>query len=268
MRARIGLCLGLLACGTEVDVPDGALDDDAVGTTCAAADCLRAGEHTFQYAGGERTVQVWLPEEPAGAPVLFVWHHLGGSPDELLGWMPLDGAVDDGFVVVAAESRGLFGTEWDFVDASPANEDLALFDAMLDSLIAVQAVDETRVYATGFSAGGLFTTFLTMHRADALAATAPFSGGAPASAYHTPARAIPVMLSWGGPLDNVYGFDFDGATRHAAGALAADGHVVLRCDHGLGHWLPDDATTRTLDFFGAHAAGESVPDYAACSRVP
>ncbi|MEZ4318508.1 MAG: prolyl oligopeptidase family serine peptidase [Myxococcota bacterium] len=236
-------------------------------SVCEDSTCIQAGDHGFDGPDGSRRVLAWMPEETAGAPVLFVFHHLGGSPDELLSWMPLDRAVEDGFIVVAPESRGLFGTEWAVTGAPSANADVKLFDALLDSLVDVQAADPDRVYATGFSAGGLFTSYLTMHRADRLAATAPWSGGAPQGSYVTPATELPVMLSWGGSSDWYGGFDFEDATLNMASELVADGHVVEACDHGLGHWLPNDATQRTREFFATHASTGEVADFAACDRM-
>ncbi|MCB9676322.1 MAG: dienelactone hydrolase family protein [Alphaproteobacteria bacterium] len=254
----------LVACAPEPT-------DDTPATppalVCDDASCVRDGDHRFDDAGSSRRVLAFMPEETAGAPVLFVFHHLGGSPEELLSWMPVDRAVEDGFIVVAPASRGLFGSEWAVTGAPGSNADVKLFDALLDSLIEVQAADPDHVYVTGFSAGGLFTSYLTMHRAERIAATAPFSGGAPEGTYVTPATDLPVMLSWGGSWDSYGGFDFEDATLNLASELVADGHVVQACDHGLGHWLPADAAERTRTFFGTHATTGRVADFAACVRM-
>ena len=256
--------LSLVACEQEVDETDALADVPG----CSSEDCVQEGDHTFMVDGLARDVQVWMPEETRGAPVLFVWHHLGGSPEELFTVMPLNTAVDDGFVVVAADSRRLPSSEWDLQTEPSNNPDVALFDAALGSLIEDHGVDAERVYATGFSAGGLFTTFLTMHRADVLAATAPFSGGAPAWSYVTPASDIPVMVTWGGPTDTYGGFDFDDASRNLINELASDGHPVLSCEHSLGHWVPPGATERTLGFFQTHAKSGTVAEFDACERLP
>lgn len=254
--------LALAAC-----TPDPLPDSAAPYEPCTSAGCVQAGVNAFDDGQVQRELHVWMPEDPRGAPVLFVWHHLGGSPEELLSWLPLDQAVHDGFIVVVPRSTRVLGTEWTVVGTPGANPDVALFDAVLASLIEQAGADADRVYTTGFSAGGLFTSYLTMHRSNRLAATAPFSGGAPAGSYTTPARHNPVMLSWGGTSDRYGGFDFDDATRNLARELRADGSPVLTCNHNLGHWLPDDALDRTLTFFIEHANTGEVASFTGCERT-
>jgi poly(3-hydroxybutyrate) depolymerase len=255
--ARWTALFGLIGCADADPIEDAEL--------CVDDACVHAGSYGYEGPDGARDVVVYAPDEIIGAPVIFVWHHLGGSPDELLRWMPVHDAVADGFVVVAPKSRGLWGSEWDLSTAPDDNVDVALFDDLVDDLVA-QGADPGAIYATGFSAGGLFTTFLTMHRADRLAATAPFSGGAPSSDYVAPATDLPVMVSWGGSSDVFAGFDFDAASRNLVTSLGDDGHVVLECDHGLGHWLPDDAAERVRAFFRGHVETGGVGAVEGCVR--
>lgn len=257
----------LMGCSTGTLTDTESTAELPTASVCEDASCVRAGDHSFLVDGAERRLVSAFPEQTAGAPVLVVFHHLNGSPEELLQWWQLDRAVEDGFVVVVPASRGLPGSEWAVTGSPGGNEDVALFDAIVDTLVDVQAVDAERVYATGFSAGGLMTSYLTLHRADALAATAPFSGGAPITNYVTPTADIPVMVSWGGPSDTYGGFDFDGASRNLVDSLVDDGHLVQSCEHVFGHWLPLDATDRTLSFFREHAATGTVLDFEGCDRM-
>ncbi|MFT6375910.1 MAG: poly(3-hydroxybutyrate) depolymerase [bacterium] len=265
MRA---LCLSVLlvGCGVVDDEAQGQDEDDPMSKACETDDCVHDGNYTFDDGDVSRRLLVYMPDDVDGAPVLFAWHSLNGSPERLLTFMAIERAVDDGFVVVVPESRGLTSTEWDISSAGSANVDMVLFDVLLDSLLDVQRVDEDRIYATGFSAGGLFTSLLTIHRADRLAATAPFSGGATSNAYRTPVAPIPVMLSWGGSFDSYGGFSFHAATQTLSDALVGDGHTVLMCDHGLGHSVPNDAASRTRAFFAQHAGTGEVLDFDACER--
>ncbi len=222
-----------------------------------SAECLFEGRNAFAADGAEASVLVSLPAEPRGAPVVFVWHYLGGSAAEIVEWMGTDALVDAGYVVIAPDSRGLAFTEWQ-VDGDPEeNPDVALFDALAAQISAQYGTDDARVYATGFSAGGLFTSYLTMFRADALASTAPFSGGVPSYMYASPASKLPVMLTSGGSGDSYGGFDFSAASADFAAALVADGHEVVDCQHADGHWLPDDAAENVLGFFGDRAVPAS-----------
>lgn len=236
---------------TPADTSEGVTDDaPAPETECTDEGvCVFEGSNLFDADGDERAVEVRLPADPEGAPVIFVWHYLGGSPEEILDWMGVSSLVKAGFVVVAPTSRGLRGSEWKLDGDPESNPDVAYFDAILAQLTAQYAADPHRIYATGFSAGGLFTSYLTMNRATKLAATAPFSGGVPSYAYTSPEANLPVMLSWGGPDDTYGGFDFEAATEDFAGDLADDGHDVVMCAHTLGHYLPPDAEEHVLAFF-------------------
>jgi hypothetical protein len=63
------------------------------------------GENTaFQSAGLNRTIQIRLPADPLGAPVVFGWHWLGGTATEIITWLGLNTMVDEGAIVIAPES--------------------------------------------------------------------------------------------------------------------------------------------------------------------
>lgn len=253
--------------GTSQPTPDAGMT--TMQPSCVAGStCLAQGENTFVNGNDTRAITVLLPAQAQGAPVVFAWHYLTGSRQELIAWMGLQQLADAGYLVVVPASRALSDTEWDVVGAPERNVDVALFDALLEAVTAQYNVDRTRIYATGFSAGGLFTTYLTMYRAQVLRATAPFSGGVPQGAYAAPATDLPVMISWGGTGDVLYGFDFNDAANNFARSLTADGHAVALCNHGQGHWLPSDALPHVLAFFGDHAADPGTAWSVDPARVP
>lgn len=250
-----------IAAKEEVDSEPPATCDDATA-------CLFEGRNTFGAGRAARDVEVRLPAEPLGAPVVFVWHYLGGSPEEMLEWLGGEALADAGYVVIAPASRQLRSSEWEVLAEPEDNADVALFDVLLTAVHDQYATDAERVYATGFSAGGLFTSYLTMHRADVLAATAPFSGGVPASLYTSPSSPLPVMLTWGGEGDTYGGFDFAEATAEFGDALLTDGHEVVDCPHSSGHWLPANAADHALAFFDDHGGAGETPWSDAPDRVP
>jgi len=113
-------------------------------------------------------------------------------------------------------------------------------------------IDTDRVFAAGMSAGGLMTSYLTMHRSSVLAATVPFSGGVISAYYEAPEVDLPVMLVWGGVSDSYGGYDFHGATLSFSSALQSDGSFVVECEHDLGHLPPDGAADMAWAFFESH----------------
>lgn len=201
------------------------------------------GEH-------EREFRLELPEDPEGAPVIFLWHWLGGSADQIIDWAGFDGFPDsEGVILIAPETRGL-QFEWDTFDGADT-PDLLMFDDLLSCLSQQYSVDMSRIYASGMSAGGLWTVTLTNHRAQWLAATAPLSGGA-TSVDWAPEEAIPMLLTWGGPTDLYGTFSFDDAQYDLIDQTDAAGQFTVKCEHDEGHTLPPGGVEYVWDFFEAH----------------
>ena len=253
--------IALIACSGEPATEEASTTDDtldipdvpAENPYGSAKNCpvFETGTVEARAGGVDRVLEIELPKNPRGAPVVFAWHWLGGDATETLDWMGVRELADAGYIVVAPESSGL-PFEWDTLDRSDDNVDLALVDSLLPCLFDAFAIDSDAVFATGHSAGGLFTTFLTMHRAEVFAATAPFSGGASSWDYETPARPIPSLVTWGGVNDTYGGFSFHTASLDFVSMLLEDGSFPIACEHDLGH-LPPNETVEMLEiFFGDH----------------
>jgi len=182
-------------------------------------------------------------------------------PDEIVEWVGFDDLVDsEDLIVIAPESTHL-PVEWNLSDPPEDNEDYALFEDLLACLSDQYAVDLDRVYATGMSAGGLMSTYLTSYGTEWLAATAPMSGGTTNTSYVTPEHDIPVLLTWGGPTDLYNGFSFHDASQILSERLRADGHFVAHCVHDGGHDVPNGAAAYVWDFFDDHPLGVDPEPY-------
>lgn len=219
---------------------------------------LVEGTNTGFLSGGEeREFEVRLPADPVGAPVVFGWHWLGGTSQQAVRALGVGALTDEGAIVIAPQSC-CSAYEWNFLSAPEDNVDLAFFDDLLACLDDQFQVDLSRVYATGMSAGGLWTTYLSMHRSQYLAATAPFSGGTDGIVeYATPDEDIPVLVTWGGE-DDLYGpLSFETASVGFTESLLQDGHFVINCDHGGGHTIPSDPMGLAWPFFLEHPKGVS-----------
>jgi len=253
------LALLLLACGSSdptdtSDVADTGAPTDPLGGTAPLAE-VSAGACPEGFAAGgaialtsngkAREVEVIVPASGAsGAPVVFVWHPLGGSAQDMIRWLRLRAWADEvGAVVVVPDALSTNLYEWGFF--GDPTDDLTLYDDLRTCLVQELAVDPGRFSATGMSAGALWTTYLGMHRGETLATILPFSGGTPEGimTYESPASPMPVLLFHGGE-DDIYAgglVDFYDATFAFADSLVADGHFVVMCDHGMGHTLPYEA---------------------------
>lgn len=264
MRHLLPICL--IACGGAALDDTGSAEDTAgtvypiddlapySGGTCPT---LIAGHQDIVSDGLTRDVRIELPANPVGAPVVFAWHWLGGSADQIMQyggfstWPNAHGAI-----VVAPESQGL-PVEWDTWSGAD-NSDTVLFDDVTRCLAEQYTIDLDRVYSTGFSAGAMWTVSLTHHRSEVLAATAPLSGGATITTW-APEATPPMLLTWGGPTDTYGTYSFETGTLDLGDQLAAVGQFHAMCVHSGGHTLPSTGTGYVWEFFEAHPRGVISP---------
>ncbi|MCB9765415.1 MAG: hypothetical protein H6739_36915 [Alphaproteobacteria bacterium] len=269
----------LLACtGDDPAVDDSAATDDTgevvdtapqpptpaaySGGTCPT---LEAGwNDAFLSADVERRFNLVLPPDPDGAGVLFVFHWLGGSAAQFLNYTPVADLAEQNDLILVVPDSCCGAFEWPFTPNEDPTPDLTFFDDALSCLSEQHSVDLSRVYATGMSAGGLWTSFLTMHRAEALAATAPLSGGTEGAMLWTePARPLPVLLTWGGENDTFGSggtqLSFHDANLAFSADLTESGSWVGHCVHDLGHDIHPDSIDYLATFFGDHVWGQPSP---------
>lgn len=274
------------------------------GGTCPT---LKEGVNTIKSGGQDREVTLFVPPQPKNAPLLFLWHGLGDSPANFSSAVKAATLAQSfGFLVVVPKGvsgpifpptvqpslinllkqyiKQIFET-WAFFGDPKA--DLALFDDVLSCADAQYDIDNKRVYTSGFSAGAMWSTYLTMHRAPYLAASLLFSGGvmevdldlatipllnltgtlrAADIPYVTPQRKIPVMMTAGGPQDIVsmggfIEFNFQVGTDALGKGLVQDGHFVIQCNHTGAHTIPSDAFTPGINFLLKHVYSDQPSPY-------
>jgi len=121
------------AVDTAVDTASSTTDNasnpygDAEATGCPV---LSSGRNALTSAGLEREAVLVLPDNPEGAPVVFAWHWLGGTADQILNWMEMEKLAAEGAIVVAPDSTRML-TEWDYLAAPDQSIDALLFDDLL-----------------------------------------------------------------------------------------------------------------------------------------
>lgn len=223
------------------------------GKTCPK---LVAGKNELWSWGKTRGVDLYLPKETKGAPLLFLWHGLGDTKENFgpaMGAQSL--ATILGAVVVVPQSQGKV-SGWGWSTPTDAEEDAALFDDLLSCVDAQYEIDNTRIWTMGFSSGALWSSWLVMHRSSFIAAAVVWSGGTgkTANTYTKPKRKLPILMAWGGENDNAF-FSFDETTKAMSAALQADGHYVVLCNHGLGHTIPQGGLNWAVTFLKAHNYG-------------
>mgnify|MGYP001817829161 CR=1 FL=1 len=132
----------------------------------------------------DRTLRRWRLAVPGAhdgvtpLPLVILLHGGGGSNDQI-SYVTEGGRADErGFVAVAPqalEGYWIWNDDWESVEPDPsmANADVAFFDALIDRLGEDLCLDLARVYATGFSWGGVGLAALGCALEDRVAAIAP-----------------------------------------------------------------------------------------------
>ena len=140
----------------------------------------------WTVGGVERQALVFAPstsskEKP---PVVFAFHGHGGNMQFAARGMHFQDAWPEAIVVypqglptagIVLDREGI-QPGWQHDPGQEQDRDLKFVDAMLATLRQKYSVDDRRIYATGFSNGGLFTYLLWAQRPESFAAFAP--GGA------------------------------------------------------------------------------------------
>lgn len=194
---------------------------DAITTTEPGVDCQSVPtgvtEFVLDAGGAEHDVRVAVPSTFDGTsalPLVVNFHGFGSNGQQqavFTGYEEL--AEGEGFVVahptgVPSSTDELQRNAWEVADVDdPAKDDVAFTNELLDVLIADFCVDESRVYATGMSGGGMFTSRLVCDLSERLAAAVSVA----AIAYSDtcdPFRAVP-FIAIHGTDDPTVPFDAD-----------------------------------------------------------
>ncbi len=207
--------------------------------------CSRAGiatEHAVQVGKDERTYTLFAPssvakEKPAALVILF--HGSGGngaSMDRMSGFSAV--AEREGFILALPDALGRNWNDGREVPSIPSMahgvDDVAFVDAMITEIGALYKLDPKRLYATGFSNGGIFVHLLAARSTHAFAAIAPVSGGiaVPLAPKFKPTVPLSVLILHGtaDPMVPYKGGDVD---YNSNGSIIATEDTALRwveCD--------------------------------------
>jgi polyhydroxybutyrate depolymerase len=225
---------------------------------------------TWKVDGDTRSGFVYVPSSPtpgAKLPVVFAFHGRGDDIQnfEFIGlhrtW---PGAVV--VYIQGLDNRGLSG--WQVERGQDADRDLKLVDLALDSLRKKYSIDDSRIYATGFSNGAAFTFLLWAERPNVFAAYAVVAGrlrpsvqpkqprpmmhvagvSDPQIAYADQRAAIVTAIAVNGVRSQ--------SERCGSGCTIYGGNTpspVVTWIHPGGHEYPRGTSERIADFFQKHS---------------
>lgn len=160
---------------------------------------------SLESGGLVRTYHVYLPSsysEKQPTPLLFVFHGAGGSGGDMKALTSFDDIADrEGFIVVYPDGYKAIWEDGSGVTAGERadTDDMGFVSAVIDKLAGEFAINLNRVYATGFSNGGMFTQRLGCEFSGKFAAIASVGGAMTEklSSRCSPASPVPVMLIHG-----------------------------------------------------------------------
>ena len=193
--------------GEGADSDGGGFTINAPARVRPSCDSLPLGvnEFTLDEGGFAYDVRLFVPSTVSSdpAPVVLDWHGLGSNgPQQALytGYETL--AEEEGFIVVHATGQD---SSWELAQFDmPDRDDLAFADALIDTIIEDWCGDEARVYSTGMSNGGLFTSELVCNRSNRIAAAASVAGTTHVDECD-PERPVP-YIAFHGTADTVVPF--------------------------------------------------------------
>ena len=149
--------------------------------------------------GLERTYHLFVPDQPSPEPMpLLVAFHGGGGRGETF---PQQSAFEslaqtEKLIIAFPQGHLLAGNEgeWQLNTDSTRRHDLDFVQAMIDEISRTYPIDSTRIYATGYSLGSMFTYELACHMSDRFASIASFAGTMPVMpAQCEPQRHAPLL---------------------------------------------------------------------------
>lgn len=179
-----------------------------------AQSTLPTGQITVN--GLERSYRFYIPENlPDGPRPLLLSVHGADGRD----WaFPQESrfaalAESEGIILANPLSHHVGGNEgeWQLNTPPDARHDIAFIEAIIDDLAGAYSIDASRIYATGYSIGSMFTYELACQLSDRIAAIASFAGTMPVNPNSCDIpRGFPVMhihgdddsiIGYGGPWD-------------------------------------------------------------------
>jgi poly(3-hydroxybutyrate) depolymerase len=161
-----------------------------------------SGRFSIDVNGAMREYILAVPDDyDSSRPyrLIFTWHPLGGSAEQVAtgfggGYYGLESRAQGSAIFVSPEG---IDEGW----ANTGGRDIAFLRAMLERFRAELCIDETRIFSTGFSYGGMMSYAVGCAMGDVFRAIAPMSG----ALYSGCEDGDHPIAMWGshGDMDNV-----------------------------------------------------------------
>jgi poly(3-hydroxybutyrate) depolymerase len=255
----------------------------AMGSSgCNAADFPASGNFMIDVAGTPREYIVKIPTDyDSSKPykLVFAWHGLGGSAEQVAnglrgGYYGLESRAMGSTIFAAGQGLQTSnsvgsGAGW----PNTGGQDVAFVRALYERLRGEYCIDETRVFSTGMSYGGIMSNTLGCQMGDVFRAIAPMAGSGPrgnctgqVAVWMTHGNTDTVVpfdsTVMGGFSGGVQSRDFWAMANHCDTTTTMvgpercvayegcdDGHPVHWCEFDGGHTIPSYASEAIWKFF-------------------
>lgn len=163
------------------------------------ADMASAQNLTLTIGNQTRTSLLFAPSGAVNPPLVISMHGLSGTGQQQRSMSRFEPIAEREKFVVAFPD-GL-SNRWDISGMTDVNFILAI----IDSAAQRYGIDRNRVYATGFSMGGMMSYHLANRAADKIAAIGPVGGFLLGNDPHNSSRPMPI-LHIHGDMDTIVAF--------------------------------------------------------------
>ncbi len=198
---------------------------------------------SFDFSGHARVLYVVVPEKQGPMPVVVLLHGSGRN-GEIMAQAWKDLAWREGFIVAAPDAFG--STGWGSLVDPPD-----FFRAVVDQVKAIHAIDESRIYLFGHSAGAAYALFLAIMDSDIFAATAIHAGALqanPDGLFEQADRKMPIAI-WVGDRDPNFPVDTVIATKrlYESNGYHVELSVIPNHDHNY-YVISDEINSKAWNF--------------------
>jgi poly(3-hydroxybutyrate) depolymerase len=241
--------------------------DTHASAGCGSAAKFTTGLQSLTSDGIERSYWVEMPanyDPNKTYPVVIGLHWRGGSADEVRGWSGFFGLKNEyGNNAIFVAPQGL-DAGW----ANSGDRDIRFMRSMISQVQQGACTDTQRVFATGFSFGGMMSNAIGCQMGDVVRAIAPMAGSLWSGCAQSPHRVAALFIhaqddntvpyTAGEEARNTF------TSRNACSAntvpLGTNGCVEYQgCSAGKpvvwcgtptgGHWYPSFSAKETKTFF-------------------
>jgi polyhydroxybutyrate depolymerase len=161
-------------------------NDDGKGSDYNSDECyLNTNAQTLVHDGMNREYILYVPNSYDGTsavPLLFNFHGFGGSASEFINDADMRAEAEaNSFILVYPQGSCLNGaSHWNPCpidgDNKSSADDLGFVEALVNEVSSQYTIDLERIYAAGYSNGGMMAYGLANYKSNLIAAVASVSG--------------------------------------------------------------------------------------------